>query len=271
MSVARIAEVLQRDFRTAANQLRQTGRRLRTTSRHYLERRGHLDQWAATVNDIRPDLLITYHELMAETADRERHAELLRQIAFKGTAKTASEYVRAHQRPHRRRLRKACQVTIFRVDHFRSDHFGIGNDQPPAMTPAPSSNPTANAPPRTFAHVDTWVFDLDNTLYPHHLNLWQQVDERIRDYIAKFLDTTHDNAFRKQKISTGATAPPCGHDDRARDESRRFLDFVHQIDHSPIAPNPALGRRAGTAAGPQAHSHQRHPRSCRRRHEAARR
>src|SRR5882672_9672432 len=33
MSVARIAETLQRDFRSAASQLRQTGRRLRTTSR----------------------------------------------------------------------------------------------------------------------------------------------------------------------------------------------------------------------------------------------
>jgi len=96
MSVARIAEVLQRDFRTAADQLRQTGRRLRTTSRHYLDAADILDQWAATVTDIRPDLLITYHELMAGTADRERHAELLRQIAFKGAAKTASEYVRAY-------------------------------------------------------------------------------------------------------------------------------------------------------------------------------
>ena len=38
--------------------------------------------------------------------------------------------------------------------------------------------------PRDFAHVETWVFDLDNTLYRHHLNLWQQVDERIRTYIA---------------------------------------------------------------------------------------
>ena len=38
--------------------------------------------------------------------------------------------------------------------------------------------------PRSFAHIDTWVFDLDNTLYPHHLNLWQQVDERIRNYVA---------------------------------------------------------------------------------------
>src|SRR6266849_9977531 len=93
MSVARIAGVLQRDFRTAANQLRQPGRRLRTTSQHYLDAAEILDQWAATVNDIRPDLLITYHELIVGPADRERHAELLRQIAFKGTAKTASEYV----------------------------------------------------------------------------------------------------------------------------------------------------------------------------------
>ncbi len=67
------------------------------------------------------------------------------------------------------------------------------------MTPAPLSHPTARATPRAFAHIETWVFDLDNTLYPHHLNLWQQVDERIRNYIAKFLDTTHDEAFRKQK------------------------------------------------------------------------
>ena len=29
---------------------------------------------------------------------------------------------------------------------------------------------------RRFSHVETWVFDLDNTLYPHHVNLWQQVD-----------------------------------------------------------------------------------------------
>ena len=43
------------------------------------------------------------------------------------------------------------------------------------------------SPIRGFASVETWVFDLDNTLYPHHLNLWQQVDERIRDYIANFL------------------------------------------------------------------------------------
>jgi hypothetical protein len=97
MSVARIAETLQRDFRTAASQLRETGTRFHTTSQqHYLEAAGLLDRWATSVTDVRPGLLVIYHELMAEAADRDRHAELLRQLAFKGTVKTASEYVSAY-------------------------------------------------------------------------------------------------------------------------------------------------------------------------------
>jgi putative hydrolase of the HAD superfamily len=96
--------------------------------------------------------------------------------------------------------------------------------------------------PRSFDHVETWVFDLDNTLYPHHLNLWQQVDVRIRDYIARFLDITHDEAFRVQKdlykrYGTSMRGLMTEHG-MAPDD---FLDFVHQIDHSPLEPNPALG------------------------------
>ena len=86
------------------------------------------------------------------------------------------------------------------------------------------------------------MFDLDNTLYPHHLNLWQQVDERIRDYIARFLDITHDEAFRLQKdyyrrygTSMRGLMTEHGMSPDA------FLDYVHQIDHSPLTPNPALG------------------------------
>jgi putative hydrolase of the HAD superfamily len=96
--------------------------------------------------------------------------------------------------------------------------------------------------PRGFAHVETWVFDLDNTLYPHHLNLWQQVDVRIRDYIARFLDVTHEEAFRVQKdlykrYGTSMRGLMTEHG-MAPDD---FLDFVHQIDHSPLEPNPTLG------------------------------
>ena len=46
---------------------------------------------------------------------------------------------------------------------------------------------TGKPTPCGFDHIETWVFDLDNTLYPHHLNLWGQVDARIRSYIAGFL------------------------------------------------------------------------------------
>jgi hypothetical protein len=96
MSVARIGQALQRDFRTAASELRQTGQRFRTTSQNYLGAAELLDRWAASVSDVKPELLVIYHELMSDTADRDRHAELLRQLAFRGTARTASEYVCAY-------------------------------------------------------------------------------------------------------------------------------------------------------------------------------
>jgi putative hydrolase of the HAD superfamily len=101
---------------------------------------------------------------------------------------------------------------------------------------------SARPAPREFRHVETWVFDLDNTLYPHHLNLWQQVDERIRDYIANFLKVTHEEAFRLQKdyyrrYGTSMRGLMTVHGMQPDD----FLDFVHQIDHSPLTPNAALG------------------------------
>jgi putative hydrolase of the HAD superfamily len=95
---------------------------------------------------------------------------------------------------------------------------------------------------RVFDHIETWVFDLDNTLYPHHVNLWQQVDERIRDYIANFLAITHEEAFLLQKdyykrYGTSMRGLMTVHGMKPDD----FLDFVHQIDHSPLEPNVALG------------------------------
>jgi putative hydrolase of the HAD superfamily len=93
-----------------------------------------------------------------------------------------------------------------------------------------------------FARVETWVFDLDNTLYPHHLNLWHQVDERIREYIADYLKIAHEDAFRLQKDyykRYGTTMRGMMAEHGMSPDA--FLDYVHQIDHSPLAPNPALG------------------------------
>jgi putative hydrolase of the HAD superfamily len=95
---------------------------------------------------------------------------------------------------------------------------------------------------RAFSHVETWVFDLDNTLYPHHVNLWQQVDTRIRDFVAKALSVSQDEAFRIQKdyyrrYGTTMRGMMTEHGIRADD----FLAYVHAIDHSPLQPNPAMG------------------------------
>ena len=95
---------------------------------------------------------------------------------------------------------------------------------------------------RAFDRIETWVFDLDNTLYPHHLNLWQQVDVRIRDFIADFLKVTHEEAFRVQKdyyrrYGTSMRGLMTEHGMDPDD----YLAFVHKIDHSPLEPNPALG------------------------------
>ena len=104
--------------------------------------------------------------------------------------------------------------------------------------------------PRGFDHVETWVFDLDNTLYPHHINLWQQVDERIRLYIERLLKLPADEAFRLQKdyykrYGTTLRGLMLNHG-MAPDD---FLDFVHQIDHSPLQPNPELGDAIGKLPG----------------------
>jgi len=103
-----------------------------------------------------------------------------------------------------------------------------------------------------FKHIETWVFDLDNTLYPHHLNLWQQVDERIRDYIVGFLKVTRDEAFRMQKDyyrRYGTTMRGLMEEHGLQPDE--FLEIVHQIDHSPLEPNPSLGAAIAQLPGPK--------------------
>src|ERR1051326_8002489 len=128
---------------------------------------------------------------------------------------------------------------------------------------------------RGFSGIETWVFDLDNTLYPHHLNLWQQVDARIRDYVADFLHVSHDEAFRLQKDyyrRYGTTMRGLMAEHGLKPDE--FLEIVHQIDHSALTPNPALGAAIAALARrqliltnrnpPPAHPNQRpaRPRRC---------
>ena len=118
-------------------------------------------------------------------------------------------------------------------------------DDPPGMM-----RRQAESAVRGFGTVETWVFDLDNTLYPHHLNLWQQVDERIRNYVADFLHVSHDEAFRLQKDyyrRYGTTMRGLMAEHGLKPDE--FLEIVHQIDHSALTPNPALGAAIAALPG----------------------
>ena len=96
--------------------------------------------------------------------------------------------------------------------------------------------------PTRFAHITDWVFDLDNTLYPHHSNLFSQIDTRMTAYISRFLDLPREEARTLQKElyrRHGTTLR--GLMERYQVDPDDFLEKVHDIDYSWIEPDPALG------------------------------
>lgn len=110
----------------------------------------------------------------------------------------------------------------------------------------PLSRPNA----RTFDHVRDWVFDLDNTLYPAHLSLWQQIDHRIKSFIADLLKISEDEAFALQKdyykrYGTSLRGLMIEHGMSPDD----FLAYVHDIDHSPLMANPELSAAIAALPG----------------------
>ena len=95
---------------------------------------------------------------------------------------------------------------------------------------------------RGFSHVETWIFDLDNTLYPHDARVWPQVDERITLYLMGLfgIDGLSARALQKHLYHTYGTTLRGLMEEHGID-AEAFLDFAHDIDHSAIELNPRLG------------------------------
>jgi putative hydrolase of the HAD superfamily len=94
-----------------------------------------------------------------------------------------------------------------------------------------------------FDHVDTWVFDLDNTLYPRQSNLFSQIDVKMTSYVAQLLGLPRDEARKVQKqyyLEHGTTLKGLMLEHQV--DYRDFLDKVHDIDYSWLNPDPALGK-----------------------------
>ena len=97
------------------------------------------------------------------------------------------------------------------------------------------------SPAEAFDHVDTWIFDLDNTLYSPTCKLFDQIDVRMGSFISDLLTVDAVEAKRIQKDyfrSHGTTLN--GLIEFHGIDPHDFLDFVHDIDLDVVPRDPHL-------------------------------
>jgi putative hydrolase of the HAD superfamily len=98
--------------------------------------------------------------------------------------------------------------------------------------------------------VETWIFDLDNTLYPASCRLFEQVQARMNRYIAERLELSPAAAAELRRSyfrRHGTTLRGLMTNDRI--DPHDFLAFVHDVDLACVPPDPALVAAIGGLAG----------------------
>ena len=116
-------------------------------------------------------------------------------------------------------------------------------------SPHPLSNPASSgtalphpaALARGFGHVECWIFDLDNTLYPPEVRLFDQIERRMTAYVQRLLDVDAAEAdrlrahyWREHGTTLAGLIAEHGIDAGA------YLADVHDIDFAALVPDPAL-------------------------------
>ncbi|MGF1550828.1 MAG: pyrimidine 5'-nucleotidase [Sphingomonadaceae bacterium] len=114
-----------------------------------------------------------------------------------------------------------------------------------------------------FAHIESWIFDLDNCLYPASADIFSLIDARMGEFIARLLGVGRDEARRVQKRYFHDHGTTLAGLMRAHDvEPRDFLDYVHDIDLARLVADPRLvaalerlpGRKYVFTNGDEAHA-----------------
>ena len=101
-----------------------------------------------------------------------------------------------------------------------------------------------------FAHVDTWIFDLDNTLYPPEMALFPQIEQRMTDYVMRTLSVERgaaDGMRRDWWMRHGTTLAGLMADHAI--DPLAYLDDVHDIDFAPLRPAPDLAAAIAALPG----------------------
>src|SRR6185437_13063046 len=98
--------------------------------------------------------------------------------------------------------------------------------------------------------IETWIFDLDNTLYPASCRLFDQVQAKMTRYICDRLSVSPDQAAelrRRYFREHGTTLRGLMLVDQI--DPHEFLAFVHDIDLACVPPDPALVAAIGRLTG----------------------
>ena len=95
-----------------------------------------------------------------------------------------------------------------------------------------------------FSHVRDWVFDLDNTLYPPEMRLFDQIEVLMTAYVMQALGVDRDRANHLRtdywrRYGTTLAGLMREHDL----DPEPYLVAVHAIDMSHVAPDPDLAAR----------------------------
>lgn len=98
--------------------------------------------------------------------------------------------------------------------------------------------------------IDTWIFDLDNTLYPADAALFGQVSSRIEAYVSRFLSLPGPQARDRQRDyfhrhGTTLRGLMVEHGCDPHD----YLAYVHDIDITRLTPDPKLRRQLAGLPG----------------------
>jgi len=91
------------------------------------------------------------------------------------------------------------------------------------------------------SHVETWIFDLDNTLYHPSARLFDQINARMTGFIIRELGVSRavaDDLRRTYWLRHGTTLR--GLIENHAIDPARFLDEVHAIDLSALKPDTGL-------------------------------
>jgi putative hydrolase of the HAD superfamily len=116
-----------------------------------------------------------------------------------------------------------------------------------------SSRPGVDRPAAMRAdlsHIDAWVFDLDNTLYPAKADLFGLIDVKMGEFIQGFLGCDPEVAYATQKrffLEHGTTL--AGLMKNHTVDPHEFLDFVHDISLDRLEVDSALNARIAALPG----------------------